>query len=128
MTERIVFADGTVFLCPKKPTAPVHPYQDRNRKWKRITVCAELALVKEKFVDGAVYFNEWDSYTVDAEGKEIQETIRQELSEYSLAGDLVDTRDGNITVYMGKPTEAELLQRQLDAAAAAMKEGVESIG
>lgn len=128
MSERIVFADGTVFPCPEQRSAPVHRYVDRSRSWKRICVSGSPEEVKASFVDGAVYFHEWDSYTVDAEGREVQEIIRQELSGYSIAGDLVDTRDGNITVYMGKPTEAELLQRQLDAAAAAMKEGVESIG
>lgn len=30
-------------------------------------------------------------------------------SEYSIAGDIVDHRDGTITVKMGKPTAAELL-------------------
>ena len=114
MSERIVFADGTVFQCPEQPKAPVQPYPDRKREWKKLTVCAELALVKEKFVDGAVYFHEWDSLVLDEEGQESQETIRRELSAYSIAGDRVDTRDGNITVYMGKPTELEETQAALD--------------
>lgn len=115
MSERIVFADGTVFQCPEQPKAPVHRYTDRSRAWKRISVIGSLEEVKAKFVDGAVYFHEWDSQTVDEQGNAATEIIRQELSMYSLAGDLVDTRDGNITVYMGKPTELEETQAALDA-------------
>lgn len=107
--ERIVFNDGTIFYCPEQPKAPVQPYPDRNREWRRICVCGELASVKEKFVDGALYAHEWDSLN----GEET-EIIREDLSAFSLAGDLVDTRDGNITLWMGKPTELELTQAALD--------------
>ena len=61
-------------------------------------------------MNGVVYFHEWDGLTLDDQGKENLETVREELSAYSIAGDLVDTRDGNITLYMGKPTELELAQ------------------
>ncbi|MDO4732458.1 MAG: hypothetical protein Q4B50_02935 [Bacillota bacterium] len=115
MSERIVFADGTVFQCPEQSRAVVHPFRDRSREWKLLCVCGELPAVKEKFVDGAVYFHEWDSLFLDAGGEERSEVIRQELSEYSIAGDLVDSRDGTISVYMGKPTELEETQAALDA-------------
>lgn len=116
MSERIVFADGTVFQCPEQPKAPIQPYRDRKREWKKLTVCADLALAKEKFVDGAVYFHEWDGLTLDDQGKENLETVREELSAYSIAGDLVDTRDGNIMVYMGKPTEMEQAEKVIAVA------------
>lgn len=116
MSERIVFADGTVFQCPEQPKAPIQPYRDRKREWKKLTVCADLALAKEKFVDEAVYFHEWDGLTLDDQGKENLETVREELSAYSIAGDLVDTRDGNIMVYMGKPTEMEQAKKVIAVA------------
>lgn len=128
MSERIVFADGTSFPCPEQPQAPVHRYRDGNREWRRITVTGEMAAVKAAFVDGAVYRHAWDSQVTTEDGAVTTETVTEDLSPYSVAGDLVDTRDGNITVYMGKPTELELLQEQLAAAAAAMQEGVDSIG
>ena len=128
MSERIVFADGTSFPCPEQPQAPVHPYPDRKREWRRITVIGEMGAVKGAFVDGAVYRQEWDSQVTTEDGSRTTETVTEDLSAYSVAGDLVDARDGNITVYMGKPTELELAQEQLAAAEAAMLEGVNSIG
>ena len=58
MSERIVFADGTVFQCPEQPKAPIQPYRDRKREWKKLTVCADLALAKEKFVDGVNVYDQ----------------------------------------------------------------------
>lgn len=110
MSERIVFADGTSFPCPEQPQAPVHRYRDGNREWRRITVIGEMGAVKAAFVDGAVYRQEWDSQVTTEDGGQTTETVTEDLSPYSVAGDLVDTRDGNITVYMGKPTELELAQ------------------
>lgn len=110
MSERIVFADGTSFPCPEQPQAPVHPYPDRKREWRRITVIGEMGAVKAAFVDGAVYRQEWDSQVTAEDGSQTTETVTEDLSAYSVAGDLVDARDGNITVYMGKPTELELAQ------------------
>lgn len=46
--------------------------------------------------------------TVSQELKIISETY--DNSEYSIAGDIVDHRDGTITVKMGKPTSEELLK------------------
>ncbi len=35
------------------------------------------------------------------------------LTEYTVAGDIIDKRDGSFIVYMGKKTEAEILEEQL---------------
>ena len=35
--------------------------------------------------------------------------IEEDCSEYSVAGSITDNRDGTVTVKMGKPTDAELL-------------------
>ena len=49
---------------------------------------------------------------LDAEGKPTGETVEQvneyDNSEYSIAGDITDHRDGTVSIKMGKPTESEL--------------------
>ena len=42
-------------------------------------------------------------------------------SEYSLAGDITDHRDGTVSIKMGKPTETEMLRAQLADAEMAAK-------
>lgn len=108
--ERIVFSDGTTMNCPAHAQAPILIYPDRDREWKRITVTCSMALAKEKFVAGAEYIHEWESLGADGQA----ETLQEDLSSFSVAGDLVDTRDGNISVFMGKPTALELTQAALD--------------
>ena len=73
-----------------------------------MTVIGDIEAVKRSFVDGAIYRQEWESQVTTGDGIQTTETVKDDLSAYSVAGDLVDTRDGNITVYMGKPTELDL--------------------
>ena len=42
-------------------------------------------------------------------------------SEYSIAGDITDHRDGTVSIKMGKPTETETLRKQLEDAEHAAK-------
>ena len=42
-------------------------------------------------------------------------------SEYSIAGEITDYRDGTVSIKMGKPTEMETLRKQLEAAEHAAK-------
>ena len=45
---------------------------------------------------------------------ETEERVQEyDNSEYSLAGDITDHRDGTVSIKMGKPTEAETLRAQL---------------
>lgn len=45
---------------------------------------------------------------------ETQEVVNEwDNSEYSIAGDITDYRDGTVSIKMGKPTEAETLRAQL---------------
>ena len=45
---------------------------------------------------------------------ETEEVVTEEdMSAYSLAGEITDYRDGTVSVKMGKPTEAETLRAQL---------------
>ena len=55
---------------------------------------------------------------LDEQGKPTGETKEAfneyDNSEYSLAGDITDYRDGTVSIKMGKPTEAETLRAQLN--------------
>lgn len=45
---------------------------------------------------------------------ETKEVVHEyDNSEYSIAGDITDHRDGTVSIKMGKPTEAETLRAQL---------------
>ena len=45
---------------------------------------------------------------------ETKEVVNEyDNSEYSLAGDITDHRDGTVSIKMGKPTQLEMMQAQL---------------
>lgn len=95
-----------------------------KRESKSITLEMDYATAMELFVDGLawsiVQHNEVPTYQVDENGKavldengnpiqigtEVQET-EFDNSEYNIAGDLTDHRDGRITAKMGKLTDLE---------------------
>lgn len=123
MNYRIKFSDGTVFQQPETPAAPITPLK-AGREWRRITVVGTVEAVKAAFVDGAQYVQTWDSVVteVDEEGNEVETIVEEsrDLSEWSVAGEIIDRRDGTVCVLMGKPTEMELLQTELADADAAL--------
>lgn len=123
MNYRIKFADGTVFQQPETPAAPITPLK-AGREWRRITVIGTVEAVKAAFVDGAQYVQAWDSVVteVDEEGNEVETIVEEsrDLSEFSIAGEIIDHRDGTVCVLMGKPTEIELLKAELADADAAL--------
>ena len=95
-----------------------------NRESKSITLEMDYATAAKTFVDGLkwsiVQRDEVPVYEMDENGApifdengapiqtgtEIQET-EYDNSEYNLAGDLTDHRDGRITAKMGKLTDLE---------------------
>lgn len=83
-----------------------------NRESKAITLEMTYAEAIKLFVDGLVWSiihrDEVPTYDEDGEqtGTEMQET-EFDNSEYSLASDLTDHRDGRITAKMGKLTDLE---------------------
>lgn len=130
MTEKIVFANGTEFTCPEQAQNPVAAWP-KGRDWKKITVIGTVEAVKEAFIDNASYQRQWDSERTEFVFDEITgeqlfdenelpltvTSVRTEiddLSDYSIAGDIVDQRNGNISVYMGRLTEVELLESTID--------------
>lgn len=111
----ITNADGTerAFDCPVQPAAPIANL-NRGREWKAISVVGTADEVKAAFVDGISYRQQWESAIIAGDGTQTTETQTRDLSDYCVAGDVVDTRDGNVTVYMGKKTEVEKLREQVD--------------
>ena len=95
-----------------------------NRASKAITLDMDYATASTLFVDGLTWsivqqeevpvykLDENGGYMYDENGEFIQiDTEMKETefdnSEYNLAGDIIDHRDGTITVKMGKLTELE---------------------
>ena len=111
----ITNADGTerTFDCPVQPAAPISNLT-RGREWKSIAVVGTADEVKAAFVDGITYRQQWESAIIAEDGTQTTETQTRDLSDYCVAGDVVDTRDGNVTVYMGRKTEVEKLREQVD--------------
>ena len=111
----ITNADGTerTFDCPVQPAAPIANLT-RGREWKSISVIGTADEVKAAFVDGITYRQQWESAIIAEDGTQTTETQTRDLSDYCVAGDVVDTRDGNVTVYMGRKTEVEKLREQVD--------------
>ena len=111
----ITNADGTerTFDCPVQTAAPIANLT-RGREWKSISVIGTADEVKAAFVDGITYRQQWESAIIAEDGTQTTETQTRDLSDYCVAGDVVDTRDGNVTVYMGRKTEVEKLQEQVD--------------
>ena len=124
----ITNADGTerTFDCSVQTAAPIANLT-RGREWKSIAVIGTADEVKAAFVDGITYRQQWESAIVAEDGTQTSETQTRDLSDYCVAGDVVDTRDGIVTVYMGRRTPIELLQDELAAMDAAMQEGVNSV-
>jgi hypothetical protein len=97
-----------------------------NRESKSITLEMDCATANTLFVDGLAWSiveqEEVPVYQMDEDGKpvldengapiqtgtEIQET-EWDNREFSVAGDIIDHRDGTVTAKMGKPTDSELL-------------------
>lgn len=111
----ITNADGTerAFDCPVQTAAPISNLT-RGREWKSIAVIGTADEVKAAFVDGITYRQQWESAIIAEDGTQTTETQTRDLSDYCVAGDVVDTRDGNVTVYMGRKTEVEKLREQVD--------------
>ena len=88
-----------------------------NRESKAIRVEMSYADALALFVDDApwniVQDCEVRHEVIDEEGNvTFENVIEQEVydnSDYSIAGDIIDHRDGTVTVKMGKPTAEELL-------------------
>lgn len=97
---------------PATIAGKVHDAAWDNRATKEITLDMDYATASALFVDGAAWSiaQEQEMPTFDENGVQIgvemQETVFDN-SDYCIAGDITDHRDGRITVKMGKLTELE---------------------
>lgn len=117
MAERITIGD-TVFEVSAQ-AAPVFAHRN-EREWRYTRITATAAAARAAFVTGATYSREWDSLvsTTDPDTGETTETTEvctEPMSDYCIAGDIIDHRDGTVTVLMGKKTTTELQQETIDA-------------
>lgn len=83
-----------------------------NRDSKSITLEMDFATAAETFVDGLKWsiVQREEVPVFDEDGKQTGTEIKDtefDNSEYNLAGDLTDHRDGTITAKMGKLTDLE---------------------
>ena len=102
---------------PASITGRLNDKDWNNRESKAIRLEMTYADAVATFVDNVswniIQENEVQREVRDEEGnisfKMVTETETYDNSEYSIAGDIVDHRDGTVTVKMGKPTAEELL-------------------
>lgn len=106
----------------KYPATITGEHNDRswnNRDTKTITLTMTHAEVAALLPDNMPWsIVQRDMVDVlDEQGKptgETEERVQEyDNSEYSIAGDITDYRDGTVSIKMGKPTEAETLRAQL---------------
>ena len=104
------------------PATCVYIYKDRN--WDmRETQTVHLTMPYAQAVALLTTGTPWSRVfretvdKLDNDGQptgETEEVVNEwDNSEYSLAGDITDHRDGTVSIKMGKPTEAETLRAQL---------------
>lgn len=117
LNDQIVFANGAIFNLAKTAAASVSPYP-QGRDWRRFHIVATAAAATAAFIDDAQYQHIWQSETALEDGGASVTEETEDLSAWSVAGEIVDLRDGTLLVYMGKPTEKETLQKMLAEAEA----------
>ena len=104
------------------PATLIYNYKDRN--WDmRETQTVHLSMTHDKAAALLTTGTPWFDVTRETVDKldnggnptgQTEEVVTEEdMSAYSLAGEITDYRDGTVSIKMGKPTEAETLRAQL---------------
>ncbi len=104
------------------PATLIYNYKDRN--WDmRETQTAHLTMPYAQAAALLPSGTPWSNVFRETKDKldengmltgQTEEVVTEEdMSAYSLAGDITDHRDGTVSIKMGKPTEAETLRAQL---------------
>lgn len=99
------------------PATLIYNYKDRNwdmRETQTVHLTmpyAQAAALLPSGTPWSIVFRETQD-KLDNDGNptgQTEEVVTEEdMSEYSLAGDITDHRDGTVSIKMGKPTESEL--------------------
>ena len=114
MSTYIKINNGDI-LYPAIITGRMADKEWDNRETKAITLEMDYATANKLFIDSVIWSivmkHPVEIKEIDDEGntttKTIIETEEFDNSEYSLAGDITDHRDGTLTVKMGKLTDLE---------------------
>lgn len=105
------------------PATCIYNYKDRN--WdKRETQTIYLTMSHDAVAALLPSGTPWSIVQRETQDKldndgnptgQTEEVVTEEdMSAYSLAGEITDYRDGTVSIKMGKPTEAEILRAQLN--------------
>lgn len=104
------------------PAKVIYLYKDRNwdmRETQTVHLTMPYAQAAALLTTGTPWSNVFreEHDVLDNDGNptgQTEEVVTEEdMSAYSLAGEITDYRDGTVSVKMGKPTEAETLRAQL---------------
>ena len=114
MSTYIKINSGDI-LYPAVITGRMADKEWDSRETKAITLEMDYATANKLVIDGVIWSivmeHPVEIKEIDSEGntttKTIIETEEFDNSEYSLAGDITDHRDGTLTVKMGKLTDLE---------------------
>ena len=90
----------------------------RDTAWGSITLAMDYATAMETFVDDvpwAILYQGPDYYDPELQQMVTPPVEEYDNSDYCMAGDVTDHRDGTVTVKMGKPTAEELNQILMEA-------------
>lgn len=89
-----------------------------NRASKSITLEMDYATAVKTFVEDvpwSILYQGPDYYDPETKQMVTPEVEEYDNSDYCMAGDVTDHRDGTITVKMGKPTAEEINQILMEA-------------
>lgn len=98
------------------PATLIYNYKDRNwdmRETQTVNLTMPYAQAASLLTTGTPWFNVFRETVdkLDNDGNptgQTEEVVTEEdMSAYSLAGEIVDHRDGTVSIKMGKPTETE---------------------
>ena len=106
------------------PATCVYNYKDRNwdmRETQTVHLTMPYAQAAALLTTGTPWFNVFRETkdALDNDGNptgQTEEVVTEEdMSAYSLAGEITDYRDGTVSIKMGKPTESELSEATVTA-------------
>mgnify|MGYP004515384097 FL=1 len=112
------------------PATLIYNYKDRNwdmRETQTVHLTMPYAQAAALLPSGVPWSNVFRETMakLDNDGNptgQTEEVVTEEdMSAYSIAGDITDHRDGTVSIKMGKPTETETLRAQLEDAEHAAK-------
>lgn len=97
----------TLYLAEITTKANDKSWDGRNTKY--ITLTMSSAEAAKLWVDGVKWSTIQTNTTYDNFGNPETQQWEFDCSEYSLAGDIIDHRNGTVTIVMGMMTDLELV-------------------